>query len=81
MNKSLKPGDKVTFDTDKVQTFIAETSMDNPEIKQYQKIILAGVNQVGIVKTAGTPLTTVSYPDGWDVPVPTKYLILLPVHS
>lgn len=74
----LKSGDKVTFDSDKVETFIAETSGDKPEIKQYQKLVLAGVNQVGVIKEVGTPLTTVSYPDGWDLPIPTKYLVLLP---
>lgn len=78
MNEILKPGDKVTFDSDNIETFIAETSGENPEIKQYQKLVLAGVNQVGVIKEIGAPLTTVSYPDGWDLPIPTKYLVLLP---
>lgn len=78
MNSILKAGDKVTFDSDKVESFISETNIDSPEIKQYQKLVLAGVNQVGVVKEFGEPLTTVSYPDGWDLPIPTKYLVLLP---
>lgn len=78
MAANLKIGDKVTFDSDKVETFIIETTGDNPEILKYQQLVLAGVNQVGVVKALGEPLTTVSYPDGWDMPIPSRYLVLLP---
>jgi hypothetical protein len=76
--KKIKVGDKVTFDNDKVGAFIAETSGDDNAIKQYQQLVLGGIDQVGVVKELGGNLTTVSYPDGWDLPVPTKYLIVLP---
>ena len=78
MNKKLNVGDKVTFDNDKIELFKAETRSTEKAVQQYQKLVLGGVNQVGIVKDLGGNLTTVSYPDGWDLPVPTKYLIVLP---
>jgi hypothetical protein len=71
-------GDKVTFDNDRVEEFKAETNIDNKEIQQYRKLVLAGIDQVGVVKELNGNLTTVSYPDGWDLPVPTKYLLVLP---
>ncbi|WP_132051861.1 hypothetical protein [Pseudocnuella soli] len=78
MNKKLNVGDKVTFDNDKIELFKAETSSTEKAVQQYQKLVLGGVNQVGIVKDLGGNLTTMSYADGWDLPVPTKYLIVLP---
>jgi len=78
VKESIKVGDKVTFDNDQIETFKAETNLDNKEIQQYRKLVLAGIDQVGVVKELGGNLTTVSYPDGWDLPVPTKYLIVLP---
>ena len=78
INKTgFKVGNKVIFDSAKTETFKVETSSGEKPIQQYQKIVLGGIDQVGIVKEPGENLTTVSYPDGWDVPVPTKYLIVL----
>lgn len=71
-------GDKVTFDNDKIEVFKAETNLDNKEIQQYRKLVLAGIDQVGIVKEPGDTMTTVSYPDGWDLPIPNKYLVVIP---
>ena len=76
--RTIEVGDKVTFDNDKIEIFKTETSSEDKAVRQYQKLILAGIDQVGIVKELGGNLTTVSYPDGWDLPVPTKYLIILP---
>jgi hypothetical protein len=76
--EAIKIGAKVTFDNDRVEEFKAETNIDNKEIQQYRKLVLAGVDQVGVVKELNGNLTTVSYPDGWDLPVPTKYLLVLP---
>lgn len=78
LNKRIKIGDKVTFDNDKIEIFKAETQSEDKAVRQYQQLVLGGVNQVGIVKELGGNLTTVTYPDGWDLPVPTKYLVLLP---
>jgi hypothetical protein len=78
MNKKIKVGDKVTFDNDKVEIFKAETSSNDKAFRQYQQLFLGGIDQVGVVKELGGNLTTVSYPDGWDLPVPTKYFIVLP---
>jgi len=74
----IKGGDKVTFDNDKIEEFKAETNLDSKEIQQYRKLVLAGIDQVGVVKEPGVTMTTVSYPDGWDLPIPTKYLVVLP---
>jgi len=78
LKKSINVGDKVTFDNDQIEAFKAETDLEDKEIKQYRKLVLAGIDQVGVVKELGGNLTTVSYPDGWVLPVPTKYLIVLP---
>lgn len=78
MSNEIKIGSKVTFDNDKIDLFKSETASPDKEVQQYQKIVLGGINQVGIVKELGFALTTVAYPDGWEVPVPTKYLVLLP---
>jgi hypothetical protein len=71
-------GDKVVFDMEFLMKFIEETTTDNESLLQYQKLILAGANQIGVVKKLDEPLTIVSYPDGWDLPIPTKYLIIVP---
>lgn len=76
--QEIRVGDRVTSDNDKVEVFKAETSSTDKAVQQYRKLILAGINQVGVVKELGGNLTTVSYPDGWELPVPTKYLIVLP---
>ncbi len=68
----LEIGDKVTFDTDKIDAFKEETNTDNKEIQQYRQLVLAGVNQVGTVKDCQGALVTVSYPDGWQLPVPAN---------
>jgi len=78
LSQIIEIGDRVIFDNDKVEIFKAETCGNDKAVKQYQKLILAGVDQVGVVKELGEGLTTVSYPDGWDLPVPTKYLVVLP---
>ena len=78
LNQTIQVGDKVTFDNDKIEIFKAETSSDEKAVRQYQQLVLGGIDQIGVVKELGDNLTTVSYPDGWDLPVPTKYLIVLP---
>ncbi len=78
LNKTLQVGDKVTFDNDQIEIFKAETSSNDKAVRQYQQLVLGGIDQVGVAKELGGNLTTVSYPDGWDLPVPTKYLIVLP---
>lgn len=78
LNKTIKVGDKVTFDNDQIEIFKAETSSYDKAVRQYQQLVLGGIDQVGVVKESGGNLTTVSYPDGCDLPVPTKYLIVLP---
>ena len=78
LNKTIKVGDKITFDNDQIEVFKAETTGDDKAIGQYQQLVLGGIGQVAVVAALGCNLTTVSYPDGWELPVPTKYLIVLP---
>lgn len=75
---SLKPGDRVTFDADLIEDFKAETDSDDREVQRYRKLVLAGVNHVGIITDPGDTMTTVLYEDGWELPVPVKYLVVLP---
>lgn len=76
--QEVKVGGKVTFDNDKAEVFKAETNGNDEAIRQYQQLILSGIDQIGIVKELNGNLTTVSYPVGWELPIPTKYLIVQP---
>ena len=78
MSAKIKVGDKVTFDKDRVEEFKAETESKDKAVQDYRKLVLAGVDQMGIVKEVGFSIVTVSYPDGWELPLPVKYLIVLP---
>ena len=75
---NIKVGDKVTFDTDNIELFKEETSSPDKAVQEYRKLVLAGVDEVGTVKEVGYDLTTVLFADGWELPIPTKYLIVLP---
>lgn len=77
--RAINVGDKITFDNDKIELFKAETSSDDKAVRQYQQLVLGGIGQIGVVKELSGNLTTVAYPDGWDLPVPTKYLVVLPL--
>jgi hypothetical protein len=77
LKQTIKVGNKVIFDKDKIEIFKTETSSTDKSVMKYQQLVLGGVDQVGVVKELAGNLTTVSYPDGWDLPVPTKYLIVL----
>ncbi len=74
--KSIKEGDQVIFEKSQIEFFKNETNGDTKEIKQYQQLVLGGIDQVGVIKEFGEDLTSVSYPDGWVLPIPTKYLVL-----
>ena len=68
-------GDKVIFDKNKIETFKSETNDIDAATDDYQKLVLAGAELIGLVKKYDTDLTWITYPDGWDLPLPTKYLI------
>jgi ASC-1-like (ASCH) protein len=76
--KKIKVGDKVTFDTDMVESFMADTKSTDKAVQDYRQLVLAGVDQIGTVKEVGFSIVTVSYPDGWELPLPVKYLVVLP---
>jgi len=50
MNNTIKVGDKVTFDNDQIEIFKAETSSNDKAVRQYQQLVLGGIDQVGVVK-------------------------------
>lgn len=77
LNSRIKVGDTVIFDKDQIENFKAETSSSDKAVKQYQQLILSGVDHTGVVEEVVGNLTTVAYPDGWHLPVPTKYLIMV----
>jgi hypothetical protein len=66
MKAELNAGDNVIFDSRHIEQFVSETSTSE-ELLQYQRIILAGIDQVGAVKEFGENLTTVTFPDGWEI--------------
>ena len=76
--QNIKIGDTVTFDTDRIEEFKVETSSQEKAVQDYRKLVLAGVDQIGIVKELGFAMATLTYPDGWELPVPVKYLVVLP---
>ncbi len=78
MSTEIKVGDKVTFDTDRIEEFKTDTKSADRAVQDYRKLVLAGVDQIGTVKEVGFSIVTVSYPDGWELPLPVKYLIVLP---
>jgi hypothetical protein len=71
-------GAKVAFKGELVHAFIIETTGNDENLMKYQKIVLGGINQVGVVKGFIQNLVNVSYPDGWIVPIHPKYLQALP---
>lgn len=77
-NQKIKIGDKVTFDTDKVEFFKAETNRADTEIQEYRKEVLGAIEKVGVVTELGFRTATVSYGDNWNIGIPIKYLIVLP---
>lgn len=78
MGKEIKVGDKVTFDTDRIEEFKSDTKSVDKAVQDYRKLVFAGADQIGTVKEVGFSIVTVSYPDGWELPMPVKYLIVLP---
>ena len=67
-SQPIKAGDNV---------FKAKTNLDNYEIQKYRKRVLAGIDQIGVVREAGVTMTNVAYPDGWELPIPSIFLIVL----
>lgn len=76
--EQIQVGDYVIFNQMFIEQFIEETSGKGKELEKYQKIIMAGVDQVGIVKNIdnSSNMVTISYPDGWDIPIFKRYLKL-----
>lgn len=77
MGKDITIGDKVTFDNDQIELFKEEISSLDKAVRDYQQLVLEGIDQVGIVKEIGYALATVMYADGWELPIPSKYLVKL----
>ncbi len=73
----MKIGDSVIFDHSKIEIFKSETTSSDKAISQYQELVLAGIDQTGIIIKIEDNLSYIGYPDGWELPIPTKYLIPL----
>lgn len=78
MNK-LNVGDSVVFNQMFIEQFIEETSGKSNELDKYRQIVMGGIEQIGIIKEIDLEnnMVTVSYPDGWNVPIFKKYLRLV----
>lgn len=72
-------GDRVRFRKKYIETFKEETESSMQAVRDYRRLVLAGIDEVGVVIAdgPGVNLTTVGYPDGWNLPLPTKYLELV----
>lgn len=44
LNKTLQVGDRVTFDNDQIEIFKAETSSNDKAVRQYQQLVLGGID-------------------------------------
>lgn len=75
---AIKVGDKVSFDTDKIEHFKEETSSTDKGVQEYRNSVLASIDQVGTVTELGYDLTTVLFAQGREERIPTKYLVVLP---
>lgn len=77
MKTDINTGDKVTFDSNKIEDFKLKTNSVNLDLIKYQKLVLAGVHLIGIAKGFDKNMVVVSYPDGWEVTIPLTYLVSL----
>jgi hypothetical protein len=75
---SFSTGAKVAFKGELVHAFILETTGNDENLMKYQKMVLGGINQVGVVEGCIQNLISVSYPDGWTLPIHPKYLQVVP---
>lgn len=75
---NLSIGDKVIFNLDYIDSFKQETTGVSKELDKYQEIVLNGINEIGTLKSIGNELSYVLFGDGWELPIPTKYLKLIP---
>jgi hypothetical protein len=72
----LSEGNNVIFNQMFIEQFIEETSGKSNELDKYRQIVMGGIEQIGIVRKIDldTNMVTVSYPDGWNIPIFIKYL-------
>ena len=77
INPTFQIGDKVIFDESKIAAFVQETTSTDKAIMDYQHLVLRGIGLAGLILEKGEALTTVIYSDGWQIPVPTKYLLII----
>jgi hypothetical protein len=76
-NQPIKVWGKVTFYNDLIEIFKDETSKNYRAAKQFQLLVLKGRVQNDFVNNLVGNLTTVSYDDVRDIPVPMKSIISL----
>ena len=74
---NLKIGDVVKFDLNFKEVFIDETTGIDDATTKYQQLVLNGINEVGMVDELLGNMCNVKFSDGWKLPIPAKYLILI----
>jgi hypothetical protein len=74
---NLKIGDVVKFDETYKEVFIEETTGIDDATTKYQQLVLNGIKEVGMVDELLGNLCNVKFSDGWKLPIPAKYLILI----
>lgn len=45
------------------------------ELGRYRQPVIAGMEQIGVVKALNGNLATVARADGWELPLPVSYLV------
>lgn len=74
---NLKIGDVVKFDVTFKEVFIEETTGIDDATTKYQQLVLNGINEVGMVDELLVNMCNVKFSDGWKLPIPNKYLVLI----
>ena len=74
---SLRIGDVVKFDKTFKEVFIKETTGVDDATTKYQQLVLNGIDEIGVIIDFDGNITNVQFSDGWKLPIPTKYLILI----
>jgi hypothetical protein len=74
---SLRIGDVVQFDITFKEVFIKETTGVDDATTKYQQLVLNGIDEIGVINDFNGNICNVKFSDGWKLPMPTKYLMLV----
>jgi hypothetical protein len=74
---SLRIGDIVKFNITCKEMFIKETTGADEATTKYQQLILNGIDEMGEIDEFIGNISNVKFSDVWELPIATKYLILV----